>query len=67
MFSAKMSESKENVVTINDIDFPVMKELIRYIYTDHVENMKEFAAPLLVAADKVTNYIHLQIRLLSSY
>jgi hypothetical protein len=69
MFSTEMSEKKENVVTISDIEFPVMQELIHYIYTDQVQNLKEFAAPLLVAADKVSfnfvlsdsifNYFHI--------
>jgi hypothetical protein len=52
MFTTEMSEMKENVVTISDIEFEVMQELIRYIYTDQVENF-ELAAPLLVAADYV--------------
>lgn len=54
MFTADMSESNKNIVIINDFEFDVMQELIRFIYTDQVENMKELATSLLLAADKVS-------------
>lgn len=48
-------ETKENVITIKDVDFEIMQEMIHYIYTDKVndEIMNEIAPSLLLAADKV--------------
>ncbi len=49
-----MIENKENNITITDVDFDIMQEMLRYIYTDKVENINEMAPALLLAADKVT-------------
>jgi speckle-type POZ protein len=53
MFEVDMVEKKENVLNITDIDFDVMQEIVRYIYTDQVEHIEDFAPALLLAADKV--------------
>jgi hypothetical protein len=56
MFATQMSEKDKSVVNISDIEFEVMQELIRYIYTEQVEKLKlnRLATPLLLAADKVS-------------
>jgi speckle-type POZ protein len=53
MFEVDMVEKKENVLNITDIDFDVMQEIVRYIYTDQVEHIEDLAPSLLLAADKV--------------
>jgi speckle-type POZ protein len=53
MFEVDMVEKKENVLNITDIDFEVMQEIVRYIYTDQVEHIEDLGPSLLLAADKV--------------
>ena len=53
MFQSKgFSENKSNMVKIEDFEPAVVKEILRFLYTDQVKKMKEFAKDLLVAADK---------------
>ncbi len=54
MFSVEMTESATNKVLIDDFDFKTVQELLRYIYCEKVENLKEVALNLLQAADKVS-------------
>lgn len=52
MFKSEMIESKQNQVTITDVEPEVFAELLRYIYTDSVQGLNEMALDLLRAADK---------------
>ena len=52
MFVADLSEKRTNTLLIEDIDADVFVEMLRFIYTDEVKNIKNLAAKLLVAADK---------------
>ena len=49
MFEHKMAESESSVVKIDDIEHDVLKEMLKYIYTNKIE---KYALELLVAADK---------------
>jgi speckle-type POZ protein len=46
------TENKTNVLKIDDLEPPIIKEMLRFLYTDQVEKMDELAKDLLVAADK---------------
>ena len=50
--SEGFTENNTNVVKIEDLDPSVVKEMLRFIYTDRVEKMDELAKELLVASDK---------------
>jgi hypothetical protein len=50
--SDRFSENKTNVIKIKDLAAPVVKEMLRFIYTDRVENMEELASELLIASGK---------------
>ncbi|KAJ8675307.1 hypothetical protein QAD02_011093 [Eretmocerus hayati] len=52
MFEHGTKESIENVISIDDIKFEVMLELIRFIYTGQVHKMEKIVKDLLIAADK---------------
>lgn len=52
MFEHEMLENKKNVVEISDVHPEIMAEVLRFIYADKVNNIKETAADLLVVADK---------------
>lgn len=52
MFKHGMKESNENLVCIFDVDYDVMREVLRYIYAEKVNGIKPIAAELLIAADK---------------
>ena len=52
MFEHDMQESSNNKVEVDDIDPEVLKEMLTYIYTDRVPNMKSVACGLLYVADK---------------
>lgn len=52
MFSHEMAESKLNIVTITDVEPEVFDVMLRFIYTDSVENLKDMALKLLQVADK---------------
>ena len=54
VFAAMFSnECKESKVTISDISVEIFKEVLQFIYTNQVNQMKEYAMELLIAADKV--------------
>lgn len=48
----KMKESREEVIHIEDFDYDLVKEMIRYLYCDEIPKIKEMALDLLVAGDK---------------
>lgn len=52
MFENKMQEKIKNFVTIVDVEPDVFYELLRYIYTDKVQNLDTMAYQLFAAADK---------------
>ena len=52
MFSHDMFEKQSNIVKITDINYDVLKEMLQFIYTAKVENIKTFASELFIAADK---------------
>lgn len=52
MFEHDMMEKKLNEVQISDVDYDVLKEMLRFIYADRVENVENLAGELIVAADK---------------
>ncbi|KAJ8680753.1 hypothetical protein QAD02_016540 [Eretmocerus hayati] len=47
-----LKESKKNMVNVDDVEFDVMLELIRFIYVGKVNNIESMAQKLLKAADK---------------
>jgi hypothetical protein len=57
MFSNEMKESATNKVKIDDFDFKTVQELLRFIYCEKVEDLKEVALNLLQAADKVIEIV----------
>lgn len=52
LFNEEVKNKKESLVEIKDIEYDVMKELLRYVYTRKVENLTEHAKALLAAAEK---------------
>lgn len=52
MFHQNLSEKNKNVVDVPDIEPAAFKEMLRFIYTGNVKNMKIMAFDLLRAADK---------------
>ena len=46
------TEQKTNILKIYDLEPPVVKEMLRFMYTGRVEKMDELAIGLLMAADK---------------
>lgn len=52
MLTNGMIESSSNVIEVSDIDYEVMKEMIDFIYTGFVSNLKKYALDLLFAAEK---------------
>ncbi|XP_077268860.1 speckle-type POZ protein B-like [Temnothorax americanus] len=54
MLKSEMSETQNNYVTIEDIDYGTVREMLRFIYTGKVENLENLRkiTDLLVAADK---------------
>ncbi|XP_039439920.1 speckle-type POZ protein-like B isoform X5 [Culex pipiens pallens] len=52
MFEHTMKEKIKSVVTIVDVEPDVFHELLRYIYTDKVQNLTALAYQLFAAADK---------------
>lgn len=53
MFEHEMEERKRNRVDITDVDHEVLREMLRFIYTDRAPNLDKMADDLLAAADKV--------------
>ena len=52
MFKTDMVENKNNIVKINDIEYNVLKELLRFIYAARVENLDILVVGILDAAEK---------------
>ena len=52
MFEIDMEERKLSLVKIHDIQYEVLKEMLRYIYTGKARNLDKMADRLLCAADK---------------
>ncbi|XP_024877074.1 speckle-type POZ protein-like [Temnothorax curvispinosus] len=54
MLKSEMSETQNNYVTIEDIDYETVREMLRFIYTGKVENSENLGkiTDLLVATDK---------------
>ncbi|GFT17696.1 speckle-type POZ protein-like B [Nephila pilipes] len=53
MFSSEMEETRKNEVDITDVDVPVLRMMLKYVYTGKVENLTvSLAGDLLFAADK---------------
>jgi len=52
MFQTDLTEKKTNTLKICDIETDVFSEVLRFIYTDEVEQLDEMASELLSAADK---------------
>jgi len=52
MLSTEMKETKENAAKIPNIDGATLKELLRFIYYECVENLSEVAEKLFQAAEQ---------------
>ncbi|TGZ51688.1 Protein roadkill [Temnothorax longispinosus] len=54
MLKSKMSETQNNYVTIEDIDYETVREMLRFMYTGKVENLEDLEKiiNLFFAADK---------------
>jgi speckle-type POZ protein len=52
MLTADMAEKKLSRIVIEDIDDATMQELLRFIYTNEVQNLDTLASKLLYAAEK---------------
>lgn len=55
MFEHEMEEKKQNRVDITDMDYDVLREMLRFIYTGKAPFLEKLDAELLAAADKVRN------------
>ncbi|XP_057318314.1 speckle-type POZ protein B-like [Microplitis mediator] len=52
MFTHEMKEKKENTVTISDIDPEIFEKILKFIYTDNIDDLDADAECLLELADK---------------
>jgi speckle-type POZ protein len=52
MLQTKMIEQRKNIVYVDDLNNKTMMELLRYIYSERVENLEEVAFDLIYAASK---------------
>lgn len=52
MFQHEMEENEKNCTEVTDIDYDVMKELLRFIYCGEVKDLQKLAMPLIHAAEK---------------
>lgn len=52
MFCHNTREANENSVKIIDFSFDVIKDMVQFMYTGHIENFENHAADLLAVADK---------------
>lgn len=52
MFKYDMKENLLNDVNITDVEYEVLKEMLRFMYTEKIQNLKEVQLGLLIAADK---------------
>jgi speckle-type POZ protein len=52
MLTTDMQEASSSKIIVGDIDGETMLELLRFIYTNEVENIDEIAKNLIYAAEK---------------
>jgi speckle-type POZ protein len=52
MFQSDLTEAQSNTIKIEDIKPAVFKEVLRFIYTDQVEQLDEIAEELLAVAER---------------
>ncbi|XP_051173217.1 protein roadkill-like [Leptopilina boulardi] len=52
VFKSKMSEELTSIIEIKDIESTIFQNMLRFIYTDEVKNLKESAVQLYNAAEK---------------
>jgi speckle-type POZ protein len=52
MLSNEMQEAQENITTVPDFNAKILRELLRFIYTNKTENLDEMAHELIHAAEK---------------
>ncbi|XP_044743660.1 speckle-type POZ protein-like [Chrysoperla carnea] len=52
MFEHEMEERKQNRVNIVDVNYEILHELLKFIYTGKVENLETMAGEILAAAEK---------------
>lgn len=52
MFEHEMEEKKANRVEIKDVEYEVLREMLRFVYTGKAPNLERMADDLLAAADK---------------
>jgi len=52
MFKSEMEECKQNQVTIEDVDFEVLQEMVNYIYRGKSHRIGNLCKDLLIIADK---------------
>lgn len=52
MFEHNMTETLTNRIEINDIDYNIFRELLRFIYTGKIMSLKKYAFGLFAAANK---------------
>jgi speckle-type POZ protein len=52
MMTQEMKEAKEGIADVPDFDSKIMREVLRFIYCNEVEDLNEVAGDLIVAADK---------------
>lgn len=53
MFEHEMEESKLNRVVIKDIDYNVLKDMLKFMYTGTAPNLDKMSSDLLAVANKV--------------
>lgn len=54
LVSGNFTENENGTVEIKDIEFEVLYEVLRYIYTAKVKNLNDMALKLMIAADRVS-------------
>lgn len=52
MLTSDMQETKESTVNVPDFNSKIIKELLRFIYCEEVENIEEIDSELIFAAEK---------------
>lgn len=52
MFESDMKENRQNEVEVSDVSWEVVQEVLRFIYTNEVNNLDILKTDLFVAADK---------------
>lgn len=62
MFERDFKEKTDNKVDLSSDDPDVIQEMLRYLYTNRVENLSNVAAELLSVADRVSSLYFLPVR-----